>query len=153
MPKPNFAASRLVNPPGASPVLTEGQVWKGLGIKARNPQTFVPVITSCEIVHDDGNKLVRSVRFGEAEPVTESIDLYESTIAYFEIASKDIHITNILSYDADGELVLTFSFANGIPGYDPGEALPEPKELNKRIGGGVEHTIDRIRELVKEGTI
>lgn len=27
-----------VNPPGASPVLTEEQVWKGLEYKARNPK-------------------------------------------------------------------------------------------------------------------
>jgi hypothetical protein len=67
--------------------------------------------------------------------------------------STGIRITNVLSYDVDGELVLTFSFANGIPGFSPGEPLPDAKALNKTIGGGVEHTIKRLRELAKEGTI
>jgi len=149
----SFAASRLVNPNGALPVLTEAQVWRGLEIKARNPQSFVPAITSNNIVSDDGQKIVRSVRFGEAEPVTEQIELHESTIAYFEISSRAIRITNVLSYNADGGLVLTFSFANGIPLFPAGEKLPPPQELNRVIGGTIEHTINRIRELVKEGTI
>lgn len=56
----NFAATRRINPPGVTPVLTEEQVWKGLGIKAREPMTFVPIIKSCQIVKDDGNKVGRS---------------------------------------------------------------------------------------------
>jgi hypothetical protein len=47
-------------------------------------------------------------------------------------------------------MVLTFSFANGIPGIS-GE---KPRsELNKVVGGIVEHTIERIRELVRGGII
>ncbi|GLB44660.1 putative DUF1857-domain-containing protein [Lyophyllum shimeji] len=153
MSKPSFASTRRVNPPGASPVLTEAQVWKGLGIKARNPQTFVPMITSSTVVSDDGKNVVRSVSFNNGEPIIEKIELHESTIAYFEIEATGLRITNLLSYDADGELVLTFSFANGIPGFTDGEPLPEPKELNKIIGAGVERSIERIREMFREGTI
>lgn len=47
-------------------------------------------------------------------------------------------------------MVLTFSFANGIPGI-AGEK--PPSELNKLVGGVVEHTIERIRELVRGGVI
>lgn len=57
MSKPSFAASRSVNPPGASPILTEAQVWKGLSIKVREPQSFVSAISSCEVVSDDGTKV------------------------------------------------------------------------------------------------
>lgn len=60
-PAPAFAASRLVNPPGVTPTLSVAQVWAGLDIKARKPQTFVPTITACELVKDEGNK-VRSFR-------------------------------------------------------------------------------------------
>lgn len=146
MSKASFASTRRVNPPSTFPVLTEGQVWKGLSIKARNPRPFVPVITSSAVISDDGTKVVRSVAFNNGDPVIENIELHESTIAYFEMESTGIRITNVLSYDADGELVLTFSFANGIPGYTDGKPLPEPKELNKIIGGGVERSIERIRQ-------
>jgi len=47
-------------------------------------------------------------------------------------------------------MVLTFSFANGIPGVS-GE-VPR-SELNKLVGGIVEHTIERIRELVRSHMI
>ncbi|KAF9460490.1 hypothetical protein BDZ94DRAFT_1169656 [Collybia nuda] len=149
----NFAASRLINPLGSSPVLTEAQVWAGLGIKARNPQSFVAAITSCEVISDDGHKIVRSVSFGGTNPVTEEIELHEGTIAYFEMSSTGVRITNIVSYNFDGDLVLTFSFANGIPGFSPEQPLPDVEALNKAIGGGVEHTIKRLRELAQEGTI
>ncbi|KAG6845167.1 hypothetical protein H0H87_012963 [Tephrocybe sp. NHM501043] len=154
----SFAASRLINPPGATPVLTEDQVWKGLGIKARNPKTFVPMITSSEVVSDVGNKALREVRFNNGDPVRETIELHPSTIvneneqAYFEMESTGIRITNIVSYDANGELVLTFSFANGIPGGVAHEGK-SAQELNETLGKGVEHSVERIRELAVAGEI
>jgi hypothetical protein len=33
----SFAVTRPVNPPGAEPVLTEAQLWRGLEYKDRNP--------------------------------------------------------------------------------------------------------------------
>ena len=53
----NFAASRQVNYSGASPKLTEEQVWKGLEIKARDPKRFVAAITYCEVISDTSNKV------------------------------------------------------------------------------------------------
>ncbi|KAG6841517.1 hypothetical protein C0991_010131 [Blastosporella zonata] len=146
----SFAASRPVNPPGVTPVLTEEQLWKGLGIKARQPKKFVPMISSCEVLSDDGNKIVRSVSFNNGAPVTERVELHGNTIAYFEMESTGIRITNIVSYDESGSLVLTFSFANGIPG---GGEEKSALELNRTVGKGVDHTIGRIRELVVEGVI
>lgn len=65
-----------------------------------------------------------------------------------------VRITNVLSYDANNELVLTYSFAGGIPGFTPvGEFHPSPHELNRAVGVGVELTIERIRELVNEGEL
>ncbi|KAF9006931.1 hypothetical protein BDQ17DRAFT_1238205 [Cyathus striatus] len=152
--KHNFAASRLVNPLGASPKLTEAQVWKGLEIKARHPENFVAAITSCDIVSDSGSKIVRFVSFGNNKPVEENIDLYRGTIAYFDSPEAETRITNVLSYDGNGELLLTFSFTGGVPGYRPQQGeLPTLNELNKSVGMGIELTIERIRELVQEGAI
>lgn len=58
MSKINFAASRPVNPPGATPRLSEAQVWKGLEIKARKPQDFIVAAESCTILSDSGNKVL-----------------------------------------------------------------------------------------------
>jgi hypothetical protein len=78
------------------------------------------------------------------------------TQAYFELESGT-RVLNILSYDSDMSLVLTFSFVNGVPGLQPGAPTPQGAELKAlcdRIGqGAVQSTIDRIRELVENGTI
>jgi hypothetical protein len=71
--------------------------------------------------------------------------------AYFELSLGN-RITNVLSYGPDGELLLTFTFANGIPGIPATDSTP-PSEIAARIGGGIEHSIKRIRELVVDGTI
>ncbi|KAG6915710.1 hypothetical protein DXG01_010268 [Tephrocybe rancida] len=162
----SFAVTRQINPAGATPVLTQAQVWKGLGINAREPKAFVPIITSCEVVSDEGNKLVRKVSINGAPAVTERVELHgeaivsESTLeqscmltnpqAYFELESTGTRVTNIVSYDATGELQLTFSFANGIPGGTEGKTMAD---LNASEGKTAEHLIARIRELVIQGII
>lgn len=104
MNKLNFAASRLVNPPGVSPEITETQLWAGLQRKVRFPQEFVPAITSCEIISDTEHKVCpycppasawyctnqsltraftkvsRSVVFRGGVSAREEIELYEGTI-------------------------------------------------------------------------
>ncbi len=52
MTPPSFAASRLVNPLGVTPVITEAQLWAGLQRKVRFPTEFIPAITSCEVITD-----------------------------------------------------------------------------------------------------
>lgn len=59
-------------------------------------------------------------------------------------------VTNVLSYDENDEMILTYTFANGIPGVQPGQSS---KEINHKLGGVVAHGVERIRELVRDGTI
>jgi len=154
MSKTNFAASRLVNPPGATPHLTEEQVWKGLEIKARDPKQFIAVVVeSCDIHEDSGDKLTRTVVFAGSEPMKEEIQSYKPSILYFDAPDAGIRITNVLSYDALDHLVLTFCFTGGVPGFPGDPASATAKELNAHAGSGVERTIARIRALVKEGVI
>ncbi|EIN04146.1 DUF1857-domain-containing protein [Punctularia strigosozonata HHB-11173 SS5] len=146
------AATVPVNPPGATPVLSEAQVWEGLGIKARNPKSFVPVITHVELAYDTPTKVTRKVKFGEDAPLaTEEIELHEPAIVYFELSLGN-RITNIVSYSPSGELLLTFTFSNGVPGVPADDTTPS-SEIAKKLAGGIQHSIDRIRELVVDGTI
>lgn len=70
-----IAATRPVNPPGVEPVITEEQLWKGIEYKLRHPsvrafmihvhrtlltspfQAFAPMISSCKVTIDIGNKV------------------------------------------------------------------------------------------------
>ncbi|KAF7350310.1 DUF1857-domain-containing protein [Mycena venus] len=148
-----FAATRPVNPPGVEPVITEEQLWKALEHKARNPAAFVPMITSCKVTVDEGNKLVREVTFGNSPNVIkEEIEAHPSTIVYFEM-NTGTRVTNIVSYGPDDELLLTYGFANGVPGVPADKPKPSAKELNAVVGKTVEGSIVVIRQMVKDGKI
>jgi hypothetical protein len=74
--------------------------------------------------------------------------------AYFDMNTGN-RITNIVSHGADGELLLTYTFAKFVPGYHAGpedDAKPASGAV-KHAGAVVEHGVARIRELVLDGTI
>ncbi|KAJ7487886.1 DUF1857-domain-containing protein [Mycena latifolia] len=148
-----FAVTRPVNPPGAEPVITEEQLWKGLEHKARNPSAFIPMISSCKVIVDEGKKLVREVTFGSSpEVITEHIEAHDATIVYFEM-NTGIRVTNVISYGASDEILLTYGFANGIPGVATDKPKPSAKELNATVGKSVEGSIAVVRQMVKEGKL
>ncbi|KAJ6484456.1 DUF1857-domain-containing protein [Mycena vitilis] len=153
----SFAVTRPVNPPGVEPVITEEQLWKGLEYKARNPAgraiAFVPVITSCKVIDDNGNKLVREVTFaGSEEVITENVEAHAAAIVYFEM-NTGLRVTNTISYGPNDEIFLTYGFANGLPGVPADQPKPSAKELNARIGKSVEGSIAVVRQMVKDGKL
>lgn len=60
-------------------------------------------------------------------------------------------VSNVVSYNEQDELLLTFTFSNGIPGVH-GER-PSSKELNSKIGPAVTHSVEVIRKMVREGKL
>ncbi|KAJ7752447.1 DUF1857-domain-containing protein [Mycena maculata] len=147
----SFAVTRPVNPPGAEPVLTEEQVWKGLEHKAHDPAGFVPLITSNKTISEEGNKLVREVTMGTTV-ITENIEMHAPAIVYFEM-STGIRITNVVSHGPAGELLLTYCFANGIPGVPADKPRPSAEELNATIGKAVDRSIAIVRQMLSEGKL
>ncbi|KAJ7127781.1 hypothetical protein C8R44DRAFT_778791 [Mycena epipterygia] len=149
----SFAATRLVNPPGVEPVITEDQLWKALEFKARNPSAFVPMISSCKVSVDDGKKLVREVTFGSSPNIiTEEIEAHHATIVYFEM-NTGIRVTNMISYGPGDEIFLTYGFANGILGIPADKPKPSAKELNVTVGKSVEGSITVVRQMVRDGKL
>jgi hypothetical protein len=60
-------------------------------------------------------------------------------------------VSNVVSYNEKDELLLTFTFSNGIPGVQ-GER-PSSKELNAKISAAVAHSVEVIRKMVQEGKL
>ncbi|KAJ7129086.1 DUF1857-domain-containing protein [Mycena filopes] len=147
-----FAATRPVNPPGAEPVLTEEQLWKGLEYKSRNPIVFFPMITGTNMKSDDGDKFERESTLDNGSVITEKVQMYAPTIAYVEM-DVGWRMTNVVSYGPADELLLTISSANGIPGVAPDQPKPSAKELNVMTASALEKTLSVIRGLVKEGKL
>ncbi|KAJ7773821.1 DUF1857-domain-containing protein [Mycena metata] len=148
----SFAATRPVNPPGATPILTEEQLWKGLEYKARNPTVFFPMITGTNMKSDEGNKFERDSTLDNGAVITEHMELHAPTVVYAEM-SIGWRVTNMISYGPADELFLTISTANGIPGVAPDKPKPSAQELNAMSANGFEKTLSVIRELAKEGKL
>ncbi|KAJ7197716.1 hypothetical protein B0H12DRAFT_969284, partial [Mycena haematopus] len=149
----SFAATRPVNPPGAEPVLTEEQVWKGLEYKVRNPVPFIPMISGSKTIFEEGNKLTRELTMANSSvTMTEQIETHPRTIVYFDM-NNGMRLTNTISYGPADELLLTYAFANGIPGVAADKPKPSAKELNAIVGKALEMSLNVIRELAKEGKL
>jgi len=159
MPK-NFAATRPVNPPGVLPKITIEQLWAGIAKKARDPKGYVPNVVSSSVVEDLGYKIVREVVFrdertGNESKVTEQITFNEPTCAIFlaDTPEQKIYVVNLISFDKENNLQLTFSFVGGVPGQaDPGSGV-SVEELSQKAGLAVEKSIAKFRELVNEGLL
>ncbi|KAF8166130.1 hypothetical protein K438DRAFT_1984475 [Mycena galopus ATCC 62051] len=142
----SFAATRPVNPPGAEPVLTEEQVWKGLEYKARNPIPFIPMISASKTI-------TRELTMGGSNiTLKEEIETHAPTIVYFDM-NTGLRVTNTISYGPADELLLTYAFAGGIPGVAADKPKPSGKELNAIVDKPLERSLDVISGLVKEGKL
>ncbi|KAF8211163.1 hypothetical protein K438DRAFT_1958300 [Mycena galopus ATCC 62051] len=149
----SFAATRPVNPPGAEPVLTEEQVWKGLEYKARNPIPFISMISASKVISEEGNKITRELTLGGSNiTLKEEIETHAPTIVYFEM-NTGLRVTNTISYGPADELLLTYAFAGGIPGVAADKPKPSGKELNAIVDKPLQRSLDVIRGLVKEGKL
>jgi hypothetical protein len=145
-----------VNPDGASPRLTQAQVWRGLVMKAENAVLFVPSMTSCEVLERYADGLLREVvngphRFREKITFTPEVEVLFERVGTEENAGW---ITNVIS-ESDHGLLLTFTFAVTLPGVAPGTAAERQKgeEMRESYVGAVKATLARVRQLVTEGKL
>lgn len=146
------AYTEPINPPGAEPVLTLEQVWKGLQRKVRSPTEFAPAIESCEVVSEEGDVVTRTIQFkpnwGPGGKVTEVCTSYYPTQILFDWDSGD-RVSNIVSVGPSGEptdMFLTYVFNLKNPKDD--------RESNAKVAkSAVSGSIAKIRQLAKDGQI
>ncbi|EIN05082.1 hypothetical protein PUNSTDRAFT_55011 [Punctularia strigosozonata HHB-11173 SS5] len=152
----SISATRPVNPPGCSIVLTEAQVWEGLEIKLRHPTTFVDLITFSELAEDHGDKIVRNIRLkGNPTLISEPCWFYANTMARGTYPNGEF-IEDVISYGPNDELYFSITCINilvGGLGEPEGGEPPSAKVVAARLGAEIEKALQRIRELVEDGTI
>ena len=153
----NVAFTALINPPGARLVITPEQTWKGLLLKIRSAETFVPgAIQSTKVVSESinastGNAVtVREVLFRETQKkVLETVTAFEPARVDFDQPNGS-KISNVISQGAGGELYMTYIFEWRHPGASEVE-LAELLEKEKKMSqAAVEGTIKVLRQLVEE---
>ncbi|EWZ83535.1 hypothetical protein FOCG_16922 [Fusarium oxysporum f. sp. radicis-lycopersici 26381] len=157
----NLAYSAPINPGGASPILSEAQVWNGLKRKVRKAHEFVAPILECEVLSEEdkevGTKVTRQVTFdkearGSNDTVVKEV-VYEFAPTRVDFYQPDgSKIFNIVSVDQGGNLILTFAFEWWHPQVEA--ESEEAKQLRekyfKMAKGAVEGTINAIRKFVKQ---
>ncbi|KAM0230382.1 hypothetical protein ACHAPO_009377 [Fusarium lateritium] len=160
----NIAYSAPINPPDATPVLTEAQVWKGLQRKVRKAHEFVAPILSCEVINEEetetGTKVIRQVTFdkdarGDADAVVEEI-VYEFAPSRVDFRQPDgSKIFNIVSVDKDGNLIMTYAFEwrHAELKAESEKVKEQRQKYSKMAKIAVHGSIDTIRQLVKDGEI
>ncbi|HEY3916164.1 MAG TPA: SRPBCC family protein [Stellaceae bacterium] len=145
-----------VNPEGATPRLSQDQVWRGLVMKAENAVLFVPRMQSCTVIERHADELLREVvadghRFHEKITFTSPVEVLFERVGTTDNAGW---ITNVISESAHG-LLLTFTFAVNLPGAAPGTAEESAKgeAMKESYVGAVKATLARVRSLVQEGKL
>lgn len=141
-----------VNPPGAEPVLSRDDVWRGLVMKARNAVPFVDGMSRCEVVEGFPQGFWREVEY-RGETFKERITLTAPVQVLFEREPDTPNagwITNVVS-ELDGRLILTFTFAvrfAGIEEDSPAEAA-EGERMRGAYEAAVASTLARVREMTR----
>ena len=94
------AYTQPINPAGASPILTEAQIWEGLERKVRHAQDFVDPISGTDVLEerDGGKEVVRIAHFkpgygGGGGSTKETCRLFKPTkVCFSRVASRSCRI-------------------------------------------------------------
>ncbi|KAI1119083.1 hypothetical protein F5Y14DRAFT_446292 [Nemania sp. NC0429] len=161
----NIAYTAPINKAGATPTLTQSQVWEGLKMKVRRAQDFVPAITECQVLAEEtlpsGDlQVTRQVQFiattahSNGGWVKEVCVHYEPCRVVFNQEDGST-VTNIISKGVDGELIMSYVFewrhADVAEGSERASQLEQAHWKMAKLA--VESSIDTIRRLVAEGKI
>jgi len=161
MPAANHIAfTAPINPAGATPILTRAQIWAGLQRKIKAGQEFVGgAIIGTDVVEEytdetSGNPVVvRDILFRDGERrVRETCISYEPTKVEFRMGNGSV-VMNVVSEDAEGELLMTYVFDWRHPGMGEEELKEVYKKERALAQTAVDSTIVAMREMVKDGRI
>lgn len=109
------------------PELTRSQIWQGLLDKANNALPFVPHMTSCTVLEEYPDGLLRDIVY-RGEPAQERITFLPEQQVKF-VRTKGATLGTILNdiEDDNGDLVLRFTFSLQKEGLPAGsDQLPGP---------------------------
>ncbi len=151
-----LSSSMEINPQGATPVLNQGQVWRGLVMKAENAVPFVPGMQACKVIERYPDGLLREIALGGAR-FKEKITFTPPVQVLFERIDTAEHagwITNIISESERG-LILTFTFSVNFPGVSPGSEAEKQRgaEMKSSYVKAVAATLKEVRRLAAAGQL
>ncbi|KAG9100970.1 hypothetical protein FRC06_003485 [Ceratobasidium sp. 370] len=96
--------------------ITKEQAFEALRIKCREPMKFIPVIVACEVLEETPTFMKRKATTSDGKVMVEDMDLYAPTLVTFK-SDTGSYITNLISENAEGNMLLTFTFSFPVPGH------------------------------------
>ncbi|KAH8688988.1 hypothetical protein BGW36DRAFT_352301 [Talaromyces proteolyticus] len=154
-----LAFTSPINPPGASPLLSHDQVWKGLQRKVEHAEEFVPMaITSTDVldkaIDETGKKVTtREVIFKDGNRKVKEICVHFEPLKIEFRQPDGTTIQNIISQGADGSLYMTYAFEFLHPGLSEKDLAVKTEQYRVNSKMAVESSIAVIRKMVEEGTV
>ncbi|KAJ3580200.1 hypothetical protein NPX13_g361 [Xylaria arbuscula] len=160
----NVAYTAPVNRAGATPTLTQAQVWEGLKLKVKRAQDFVPVITGCEVLSEETlptgelqvtrEAIFAPVNGNPGRTVKEVCVHYEPCRVVFK-QEDGSSVMNLISTRPDGGLLLSYVFEWRHPNVEAGSEKASQLEAAhwEMAKVAVESSLNTIRSMVAEGKI
>ncbi|KAJ5126763.1 hypothetical protein N7448_007542 [Penicillium atrosanguineum] len=143
------------------PTLTREQIWKGLELKARCPQDFIPSFDNSRVIEerDDGSYILREAHVASdlrespmaGKWIREECRLYRPIMSHFTLPDGSI-IQNALSEGPGQDLYLTFTYQWKLFDIEPKtkEAEMARDDHMKLAVSSVQGTIRALRKLAEE---
>ncbi|QRV84140.1 hypothetical protein RhiJN_12156 [Ceratobasidium sp. AG-Ba] len=135
--------------------ITIDQAFEALRIKCREPMKFVPAIVACDVLEETSTFIKRKATTRDGKEMLEDMDLYKPALVTFK-SNTGSFVTNLLSYNAEGTLLLTFTFSFPRPPHLTVGTV-ESAEWEKGMSEGgkvaVTNSINTTLEMFEEGKL
>jgi len=144
----------------AQPLISRGQLWQGLVLRAEDPCRFDENISSAQVLSYDGQAMLREVSFGNLT-VRERVGFVPLTSVSYVTEPSDQHMRSCLEMRIEepqaGHLFIRFIYENDLPDgpvtsdtSDPGYYVPYLKSAYQQADNQTAQTILR---LAQEGVL
>lgn len=134
--------------------LTRAQLWRGLMLRVRSPNLFVPWLDDCTIVRRSVDQLERTLRYGDVL-IRDQVTFTPEELIQIDVPAQDDIVASSLSMRIEepgaGLFFVRFSYDDGI---DEADGSMDAFYNEFRHSAYRESDIDTIRivrELAAEG--
>ncbi|NBA93639.1 SRPBCC family protein [Pseudomonas sp. R5(2019)] len=137
-----------VNPATEATHLNKDQVWQGLVNKARNAVPYVSAISRCDVIEEQGDRLIREVEL-HGETLRELITFIpQERVEFVRISGNARGIIKNIIEEEGGNLYLRFTFDFTLVGVEANS--PQEAEFAKGMEAAylaaVNSTLKQMRE-------
>ncbi|GAB1527988.1 kinase domain protein [Rhizoctonia solani] len=132
--------------------ITWAEAFEALRYKAAAPMSFVPAIAAAEVLEQNAEYIKRKTTMKTGVQMLEDIHLYAPSLVTFKADNGQL-VTNLISENAQGELLMTFTFHIPFPDTKSGSEAAEAKlkEMKELAKGAVLQSMKTTLAMSQEG--